>query len=356
MDSFLFELFQATDESEHQRALDKIILEHAAPIIKETIRQRLGFRVDQSRDTNLNSVGADLYHEAVIKLVERLNELQSNPGRTISNFPQYAARVAINICNDHLREKYPSRYRLKHKLRFLLENHSDFSIWSADGEMFAGFKDWIDQKTPADSTRAGLSRHNLTQIEELTRSENRGKTVSLSHLVNKIFTLARKPLVFEQLVDVVAQVLEIEDLPLESLDNRGWNWEDRIVDQTLEVHSQLVAKEMLLTLWLEIERLPKTQRQVFCLTFEDDSGSDLVSLLVDKKIRSLEEIAEAIEIPLLGLSRLWPLLPLENRLVAIEMGATPEKVSKWRHRAVMRMRKIISALWNYGAKLPSIIL
>jgi len=336
---------------------DEIILERAAPIIKDIIRRRLGQRVDQTRIANIDSVGADLYHEVIVKLAERLNDLQINPGRPINNFSQYVARVTINVCNDYLRLKHPVRYRLKHSLRFLIDRHPDFSMWSStDDELVVGFKDWMGQKSPIDSAGDKLLNLNPAQIKALLKSEKWGNAIRLSSLVGRIFSFLGAPISFERFVDIVAHALEIEDHSFESLDSRQWYWEELIIDQTLEIHSQLAAKEILTALWLEACQLPKNQRQVFCLTFTDDDGSDIVSLLVDFEIRSLKEIAEDIEMPLANLSKLWPFLPLKNPFIATEMKVTAEQVSKWRHRAGRKMQKIISALWNYGANLPSIVL
>src|SRR5262249_9194046 len=68
---------------------------------------------------------------------------------SINDFRQYAARVAVNACNDYLRAKYPSRTRLKDKVRDTLERHPDFDIWkSEEGETVCGFSAWRDKVKP----------------------------------------------------------------------------------------------------------------------------------------------------------------------------------------------------------------
>ncbi len=47
MDQLLLPYLQASNESERQQHLDELLLVHAAPIVRQALRQRLGFYVDQ---------------------------------------------------------------------------------------------------------------------------------------------------------------------------------------------------------------------------------------------------------------------------------------------------------------------
>ena len=130
-----------TDAAERERLLNELILEQAAPAVRQTLRYRLRFHIGKAGVNPANPDAEDLYHDVITKLVKKLNDLherQENVG--INDFRQYAIRVAVNACNDHLRSKYPARARLKDKVRDTLERHRDFDLWKSEqGEMVCGF-------------------------------------------------------------------------------------------------------------------------------------------------------------------------------------------------------------------------
>jgi hypothetical protein len=48
MDQLLLPYLQASDQSERQQHLDELLMVHAAPVVRQALRRRLGFYVDQS--------------------------------------------------------------------------------------------------------------------------------------------------------------------------------------------------------------------------------------------------------------------------------------------------------------------
>lgn len=76
MDQLLLPYLQATDESERQQRIDEILLVHATPIVRQTLRQRLGFYVNQRRINPHNQDADHLYPEIMTKVVQTLNDLR----------------------------------------------------------------------------------------------------------------------------------------------------------------------------------------------------------------------------------------------------------------------------------------
>src|SRR5919199_5872778 len=159
MDSVLLTLLRSTDEAEREQLLSDLILFEAAPLVRNTLRQRLGFYVNQLGANPRNHDAEDLYHDVMAKLIGLLNDPQLHTGRLeVKNFRQYVLRVATNACHDYLRAKSPARNRLKNNLRDLLERHTDYAMWRVgDGETLCGFTAWLNRgKSPSVTKRFPL--------------------------------------------------------------------------------------------------------------------------------------------------------------------------------------------------------
>src|SRR5688500_6292654 len=99
MDHLLLPYLGATGESERQRHLDELLLLYAAPVIRNTLRLKLGFYVDQSGASAYNPDAEDLYQEVMAKVIQALNDLRSeSKGSDIERFRDYVFRVASNAC------------------------------------------------------------------------------------------------------------------------------------------------------------------------------------------------------------------------------------------------------------------
>ena len=74
MDHVLLPYLQATEESEREQRLEELLLFHAAPEIRFTLRQRLGFHVSQQGVNPHNQDAEDLYREIITKTVQTLRD------------------------------------------------------------------------------------------------------------------------------------------------------------------------------------------------------------------------------------------------------------------------------------------
>src|ERR1700730_10327366 len=118
MDAVLLPYLQAPDETAREKYLDELLLFHAGPVVRHRLRRKLGFDVSQTGTNRNNQDAEDLYQEIMTKTLEALSDLRTtSPGIEIDNFRQYVARIAINTCNDFLREKSPALSRLRHNVR-----------------------------------------------------------------------------------------------------------------------------------------------------------------------------------------------------------------------------------------------
>lgn len=142
MDNVLVPYLTARDEQERQQHLYELLTVCAAPLIRQVLRRRLGFYVSAHGVNENNQDAEDLYQEAMTRVVQVLNQIQSSSGIEIENFGLYVSRIASNTCTDFLRAKSPARTRLKEGLRHLLKRHEDLVSWDRDGEIVCGFAVW----------------------------------------------------------------------------------------------------------------------------------------------------------------------------------------------------------------------
>jgi len=342
MDVILLPFLRSRDESEREHLLSDIIFVHAVPVVRTTLRQRLGFYINSLGVNSHNHDAEDLYHDVVAKLLQLLNDPQLKSGEIeIKNFRQYVARAATNACHDYLRAKSPARSRLKNNLRDLFGRHQEFAIWKVENETLCGFDSWRgnSKSVPAMSRLIELQEGASSLRSKIFR---RGdiKQAPLVEVVHKVLTGAEGPVELDALVSAFAVLLDIKDYPAESLaDNESRYLTEHIADSSLHCVSLLELRETLQYLWKEVQRLPPNQRDTFCLSFEGNNGDDLFSLLLDAGVVTWPQIAQALDCTQERLAHLWQQMPMDSAGIADELSATRLQVNKWRFRALRQLEK-----------------
>ena len=315
---------------------------HAAPVVRQALRRRLGFFVDQRGMNPHNQDAEDLYQEIMTKVVQTLHDLRNPSAKSeIQNLGQYVARIASNACNDLLRTKSPARARLKNNLRFVLTHHRDFAVWKTEAEALAGFAVWKD------TTKFVLAQQKLFDLEQTLASFRstrlRGQNVKqlpLTKLVAELFNWIGSPIEIDELVNLVAALLDIKDYPVESIDDQTLAYADaRIADSTLSTDSRLESQALLRQLWQALKELSAEQRDVFCLGFEDQSGRDLFTVLLEAEIVSFQQLEQELGRSTNVIVELWSNMPMDDEAIAVELETTRAQVYKWRFRALQRLRK-----------------
>jgi RNA polymerase sigma factor (sigma-70 family) len=257
------------------------------PSCDKRLRRRLGFYVDQRRINPHNQDAEDLFQEIMTKIVQALHDLHSPRANTdIQNLKQYVARIASNACNDVLRTKSPARARLKNNLRFLLTHHRDFAVWKIEGETLSGFAAWRDTTQSESSQRELFDIEGTIATFRSTQFRNEGiKQVPLTRVVAELFRWVGSPVELDSLVNAVATLLDVKDFPDETIDeNNVEHAEALIAENTVTTGSRLEEQALLRELWQALRELSAQQRDVFCFGFEDQSGRDLFTVLLEPLI------------------------------------------------------------------------
>jgi len=97
----------------------------------------------------------------------------------------------------------------------------------------------------------------------------------------------------DNLVNAVAMLLDVKDLPDESInENNMEHVEALIAENTVTTDSRLEEQALLRGLWQALRELSTQQRDVFCFGFEDQSGRDLFTVLLEAEVVTFRELAK----------------------------------------------------------------
>ena len=359
---------------EQAELLERIVVEVAAPIVRRTLRYRLHFYISERGASPANPDAEDLYHDILTRLVTALRRLATGErAPVITDFGQYAQRVAINCCNDYLRMKYPQRTRLRDRLRDLIERQPEFSIWRGDdGDQFCGLAEWRERGVGrADTLRladvegpAGLSAG---------RHGGRAQRAALLELLGEMFRQLGGPVSLEALVAAVAVRLGVTEYRCESLDSEpegvegagarshaarlsGGNWStdgrggsDRLVkgwmgeesreDGAVGLERHIDERIALRRMWEVWRTLPARPRETFFYSFSTSRGEDLLTLLFEAGVAGPSEVAVVLGLSLEELLGNWKRMPMKNVELAAMWGVPRQQVNKWRFQALRMIEK-----------------
>ncbi|HEY6136252.1 MAG TPA: hypothetical protein VI670_00640 [Thermoanaerobaculia bacterium] len=90
-------------------------------------------------------------------------------------------------------------------------------------------------------------------------------------------------------------------------------------------------------LWGEIQLLRPPQRAALLLNLRGDDGRNMVGLFVLIGVAAIDEIAEALAMPVDELASLWNDLPLDDLSIAARLGLTRQQVINLRRSARDRL-------------------
>jgi hypothetical protein len=69
MDQILLPYLQAIDDSAANQRLEELLLFHASPLVRQALRRKLGFHVNQLGLNPRNQNAEDLYQDIMTKIV-----------------------------------------------------------------------------------------------------------------------------------------------------------------------------------------------------------------------------------------------------------------------------------------------
>jgi DNA-directed RNA polymerase specialized sigma24 family protein len=345
VDAFLQPLLQANDEEEAQRLLEGLIAEHIEPIMGQIMRRALPLNFGNSRAYTSKEDAEDIRSEVLAHLFKRLQDLKMNPWeRRISDFRSYVAVTTYNACYQHLRQKYPNRWRLKNKLRYFLTHQNNFALWKTDkNEWLSGFAAWRGMNARyMDTMQLARLYESLQEIVCIEQPDERSvQQTNPLGLLTTIFNLLDHPLEFDDLVNVVGTLWGYKDQSDISLDDNVHQTSENLNGSQISLDEIIDQRLSLERLWAEVCQLPRKQRVALLLNLRDEKGQGIIMLIPFTRTATVRQIAEALEIPTEDFAETWNSLPLDDLAIAELLGATRQQVINLRKAARERLTRRI---------------
>jgi DNA-directed RNA polymerase specialized sigma24 family protein len=325
------ETLRARGEEAAEPVLALLIKAHIAPVIRNVIRFKL------RHDTAGHADEDDLAQEALAQWLAELRKLGAGPDdRSISDARGLAATIAYRVCYGWLRRQSPRRRALSNRLQYALTRQAGLALWTNRHNLsVAGFEAWRG--------RAQSSSGKLRQLPEdekflalVSRPGAEWQSAKLNDLLAAIFNYVGEPVAFDDLVGVVAALLQVKDEPSASTEEETGGVE---VVSGADVAWQVEKRIFLERLWQEVRELPRAQRVALLLNLREADGRGCLALFPATGVASLRQIADALELSAERFAELWPQLPLDDATIAGLLELTRQQVINLRKSARERLAR-----------------
>ena len=306
----------ASDEDEAGRALGELIEQHATLLIRRVARHRLA---DATADVE------DVSSIVTMQLMMRLQRERAKPSSPIASFAGYVATMTHHGCDQFLRTRHPLRWRLRNRIRYVLEHDSRFALWKTDETWTCGLRAWLGR--PASRRLVTAPRRVSIPVDAVVQ------------LLLQLFPADGEPLPLAVVVDAAAAAWGIQAGTPDGNADPG-----RVIDPAPRADQVLEQRDRLSRIWDGVRDLPLRQRHALLLNMKDDA----VTVLLTTGAATLRSIAELLEMPVDELAALWNRLPLSDNAIAERLGCTRQQVINLRMSARKRLANRMSAEANIG--------
>lgn len=342
IDRSLIPFLEAANETVAERQLGQLIAE-STPTIEGIVRSKLRVSLDPRDGSFENQDAREVISDIQTLLFVGLLRLKNGSDRkTISDFRGYLAVVSYHACYQHLRRKYPERWRLKNKLRYLLTHRPTLSLSkNVEGELLCNLAVRDQAMMPGPSRPSQQLSEGLPESLRLSLMTKGPKPGPLTELLVCILERADGPVALDDLVNIVADVCRIDrqSARAESIDDvigrRSLQGADPQVDLSTALEQRIHLKQ----LWLEIRQLPLRHRAAILLNLRDAQGRGVISLFPLTRVATIRQIAEALEFSLEDFARVWRELPWDDTTIAQHLGLERQQVINLRHSARARLAR-----------------
>jgi DNA-directed RNA polymerase specialized sigma24 family protein len=344
-DVLLRRFLNEEDPTIAQVCLEGLLAEHVEPVVRDITRYKVrsAYSLGCGHEAQDEE---DIRSEVVLQLISRLRDLRKSPTHApIENFRAYVAATTYNAYYQYVRMKYPVRWRLKNRLRYLLNHRTDFAIWKGrHQEYFCGLAAWAKDQVDHDAD----PQNQPPNVDDFIDSLAPGHSVAhlnLPELAHAVLAWNGRPVLLDELVGIVADLQGTRDVqPAQSYvegesEGTAVNVCDLLPDLAPDVLRSLEQRSDVERLWNEICQLPQRQRVALLLNLRDSHARDALVLFSVIGIANLRQIAEVMEMPLERVAACWNMLPLEDSVIAELLGITRQQVINLRKSARERLAR-----------------
>lgn len=308
-------------------ALERLLREHAEPVIRRILRSRGVHDEEEVRSM------------ATVHLIGRLQALRRE-GASIEDFPAYVAGIAQNCCNQVLRQNNPEYARLKNRVRYLLNHRPRFKLSSEDGDRYL-CRLTQGRQAGASGSKEVAGSLDLSGFVMPRASVSVGDGAHLEELLAAILDWCGRPVLLDDLVAAVARLAGVRDVhhSLPTGDSEDTDIGRLLPDMSVDVAWEVELRSELAKLWTEIRELPRAQRVALLLNLRDSQQRDALMLLPLTGVAGLAEMAGVLEVPLSELAVLWNRLPLDDLSIGQLLGVSRQQVINLRKSARQRLAR-----------------
>ncbi|HEV2665320.1 MAG TPA: hypothetical protein VG324_10430, partial [Blastocatellia bacterium] len=288
-------------------------------------------------DSGARADEADLAQEALAQWLAELRKLGAQPDeRSISDARGLAATIAYRVCYGWLRRQSPRRRALRNRLQYALTRQAGLALWTDRQNLsIAGFAAWRDRaQAPSEKLRQLADDEKFLALVWRAGAEWQG--AKLNDLLAAIFDHVGGPVPFDDLVGVVARLLQVKDDPPASTEEETGGVE---IASGEDVAWRVEKRIFLERLWQEVRELPRAQRVALLLNLREADGGGCLALFPATGVATLRQIAEALELPAERFAELWPQLPLDDATIAALLRLTRQQVINLRKSARERLAR-----------------
>ncbi|MCM3874231.1 MAG: hypothetical protein ND895_26375 [Pyrinomonadaceae bacterium] len=336
-DVLLSPFLEARDYPTAEELLSQLIQEHADPVIAKILQSKLHVSLNGSQGNQENQDAMEIAGELRATLIADLRKMQQRPHqKSITSFRDYVATKTYSACADYFREKNPQRWRLKNLLRYQLNQHPQFALWRADNSRwYAGLSQW--QEASNAGNLSGTLPSSGTILEMFATKP--AQDLTPAELLGAIFEQVRQPVEFDRLIALAAEVWNITDSPIASVDDPNRDPSNEPVNSSPGVDVLLERRLFLENVWAEVCQLPVLQRAALLLNLRDAHGGSAIFFIPYLGIASHEQIAKLLGFTDEQFSALWSELPLDDLRLAKILGITRQQVINLRKTARERLAR-----------------
>jgi DNA-directed RNA polymerase specialized sigma24 family protein len=329
--NLLRDYVSATQEADGEQALTLILQDVAMPIVR-------AIAASVFRGLEASEEAKDVVAETMLHLVRRLRAMHDDPSRGIDDLRGYIATAAYHCCHERIRERFPARTRLRNHLRYLFGHDASLALWrGAEARMICGRREWAGQNAAADAFTNELS---ASGVHVDAWAEDRRQ---IRRLVFEIVDAVGSPVEFERMVEAIARWIGLAardaNVPLDA----------SYIDRS-QVPSSSPDALSLSDLWRGIQELPLKQRMALLLNLRDAHGREILSLLPNIGVATIQQIRELLQMTPVTFAALWDDLPLPDKTIAELLGVAPKQVIKLRRLARERLRRMLRRRENIDGR------
>jgi DNA-directed RNA polymerase specialized sigma24 family protein len=337
IDPLLEPLLLPTSDEEIDQYLSQVIAIHAEPVIKGIVRHKLHLN---SHNGIEQADADDIHQEVVVQLLAALQRLRKQPAaHPIGDLRGLTAVIAHRACSRWMRKRFPERHALKNRLSYLFTRHPGFALWhGANGRLMAGFAMWQGRKDAATEGQLKRLSDDETLLARIWLLKS-GKKADWGGAMTAIFNCLNAPTEVDRLVGVLSGLLQVEDRPIESIDQIRATAELQVSAGQPDAAWQTERRIFLQRLWEEVRQLPLNQRAALLLNLRDPEGRGCLALFPALGIATFRQMAETLEIGAEKLAELCNGLPLEDVKIAEMLQLTPRQVINARKSARQRLTR-----------------